>query len=68
MKKSILRDLTRRGAALALAVLMAVPTVYASAGEKKLQTTWELTDGLTYSASAACPRSDVVYCLWKQMA
>ena len=49
MKKSILRDLTRRGAALALAVLMAVPTVYASAGEKKLQTTWELTDGLTYS-------------------
>ncbi len=27
-----------------------------------------LTDGLTYSASAACPRSDVVYCLWKQMA
>lgn len=27
-----------------------------------------LTDGLTYTAKGACPRSDVVYCLWKQMA
>ena len=27
-----------------------------------------LTDGLTYTAKGACPRSDVVYCLWKQLA
>ena len=26
-----------------------------------------LTDGLTFTAKAACPRSDVVYCLWKQL-
>lgn len=26
-----------------------------------------LTDGLTFSAKANCPRSDVVYCLWKQL-
>ena len=26
-----------------------------------------LTDGLTFSAKGACPRSDVVYCLWKQL-
>ena len=27
-----------------------------------------LTDGLSFSAKAACPRADVIYCLWKQMA
>ena len=27
-----------------------------------------LTDGLTFTAKAACPRSDVIYCLWKQLA
>ena len=48
MKKTALPNLMRRGAALALAILMAVPTVYASAGEKKLQTTSELVEGLTY--------------------
>lgn len=26
-----------------------------------------LTDQLTFSAGASCPRSDVVYCLWKQL-
>ena len=26
-----------------------------------------LTEGLTYSAMRPCPRSDVVYCLWKQL-
>ena len=26
-----------------------------------------LTDGLSFTAKADCPRSDVVYCLWKQM-
>ena len=26
-----------------------------------------LTDGLSFSAKAACPRSDVVYCLYKQL-
>ena len=27
-----------------------------------------LTDGLTVSAKGSCPRADVVYCLWKQLA
>ena len=27
-----------------------------------------LTDGLTFTAKAGCPRADVVYCLWKQLA
>lgn len=26
-----------------------------------------LTDGLTFTPKSACPRSDVVYCLWKQL-
>ena len=26
-----------------------------------------LTDELTFTAQAACPRADVVYCLWKQL-
>ncbi len=26
-----------------------------------------LTAGLTFSAKSSCPRSDVVYCLWKQL-
>lgn len=25
-----------------------------------------LTDGLTFTAKGACPRSEVIYCLWKQ--
>ena len=27
-----------------------------------------LTDGLAFQAGRSCPRSDVIYCLWKQMA
>ncbi len=27
-----------------------------------------LTDGLSFTAKADCPRADVVYCLWKQLA
>lgn len=27
-----------------------------------------LTDGLSFAPKSACPRSDVVYCLWKQLA
>ena len=27
-----------------------------------------LTEGLTFSPKDNCPRSDVVYCLWKQLA
>ena len=38
----------RRAAAFTLAVLLALPTVYADAGEKKLQTSASLTEGLTY--------------------
>lgn len=26
-----------------------------------------LTDGLSFTAKAACPRADVVYALWKQL-
>ena len=26
-----------------------------------------LTEGLNFSAKASCPRSDLVYCLWKQL-
>lgn len=40
--------LPRRLTALVLAVLLALPTVYATAGEEKLQTTRTLTDGLDY--------------------
>ena len=42
-----IHSLSRR-AALLLAVLLAVPTVYADAGARKLQTSIELVDGLTY--------------------
>lgn len=38
----------RRAAALLLALLLAVPTVFAAAGEQKLQTVTQLVDGLTY--------------------
>lgn len=38
----------RRAAAFTLAVLLALPTAYADAGEKKLQTSADLTEGLTY--------------------
>jgi exopolysaccharide biosynthesis protein len=48
MKKTALPNLMRRAAALTLAVLLAVPTVYAAAGEEKLQTSSELVEGLTY--------------------
>ena len=27
-----------------------------------------LTDGLDFTATGSCPRADVVYCLWKQLA
>ena len=27
-----------------------------------------LTNGLDFTAKDSCPRSDVVYCLWKQLA
>lgn len=38
----------RRAAALCLAFLLALPTVYASAGERRLQTSTQVVDGLTY--------------------
>ena len=38
----------RRAAALLLALLLAVPTVFAAAGEQKLQTVTQIVDGLTY--------------------
>lgn len=40
--------LFRRMTAFVLAVLLAVPAVYASAGEEKLQTATRIVDGLTY--------------------
>lgn len=41
-------SLPRRAAAFLLAILLAVPTAYAAAGEQKLQTSTEIVDGLTY--------------------
>ena len=41
-------SLPRRAAALFLALLLLLPTVYATAGERKLQTTTQIMDGLTY--------------------
>jgi hypothetical protein len=38
----------RRASALVLAVALTIPPVYAAAGEKKLQTSTKLVDGLTY--------------------
>lgn len=48
MKKNVVHNTLRRAAALALAVVLAVPTVYAAAGERKLQTSSTLAEGLTY--------------------
>lgn len=41
-------SLPRRATAFALAVLLAVPTAFAAAGTKKLQTSIDILDGLTY--------------------
>lgn len=41
-------SLPRRAAALLLAFVLLLPTVYAAAGEQKIQTTTQLADGLTY--------------------
>ena len=46
MKHTI--SFTRRAAALALALLLSLPTVYAAAGEQKIQTSTQIVDGLTY--------------------
>lgn len=40
--------LLRRAAALTLAILLTIPTIYAAAGEQKLQSTTAIVDGLTY--------------------
>ncbi len=42
------KSILRRAAALALAVLLAVPTAHAAAGERKLRTSIPIVDGLTY--------------------
>ena len=42
MKKHTVRSLSRRAAALVLALALALPTVYAHAGEQKLQTSIDL--------------------------
>lgn len=41
-------SLPRRAAALLLACVLLLPTAYAAAGERKLQTTTRVVDGLTY--------------------
>ncbi len=41
-------SLPRRATAFALAFLLLLPTAYAAAGEKKLQTSTQIMDGLTY--------------------
>ena len=46
--KTKLHTISRRLAAFTLAVLLAVPTAFAAAGEQKLQTSIDILDGLTY--------------------
>lgn len=46
--KTKLHTISRRLAAFTLAVLMAIPTAFAAAGEQKLQTSIDILDGLTY--------------------
>lgn len=48
MKKTTASNLLHRTAALLLALLLAVPPAYASAGARKLQTLRTLAEGLTY--------------------
>lgn len=43
-----IKSFSRRAAAFALALLLALPAVYADAGEHILQTSTDLVDGLTY--------------------
>ena len=43
-----IKSFSRRAAAFTLALLLALPTVYADAGERKLQTSTQIVDGLTY--------------------
>lgn len=49
-----------RVAAFTLAAILALPTVYADAGEKKLQTSAELTEGLTYRNTVTVNQSSRV--------
>ena len=60
MKHNTLTSLFRRTAALALAVVLAVPTVYAAAGEQKLQTASTLVEGLTYQNTVTVNNSSRV--------
>ena len=46
--KTTLRTMPRRLAAFTLAVLLAVPSALAAAGQQKLQTSIDILDGLTY--------------------
>ena len=48
MNRTVLKSVFRRTAALALAVVMSVPTVFAHAGETRLHSSTELVEGLTY--------------------
>ena len=48
MKKTTASNILRRAAAFLLALLLAVPAGYARAGERRLQTSSALTEGLTY--------------------
>ena len=41
-------SLPRRAAAFLLACLLLLPTAYATAGERKIQTSTQIVDGLTY--------------------
>ena len=43
-----IKSFSRRAAAFVLALLLSLPIVYADAGERLLQTSTQITDGLTY--------------------
>lgn len=48
MKHTSAKNILRRATAFVLAGVLAMPAVYASAGEQRLQTSQELVDGLTF--------------------
>ena len=48
MKTSAKTGLLRRATALALAVVLSIPSAFAAAGDKKIQTSTQLVSGLSY--------------------
>ena len=58
-----MKKLVSLALAVCLCLALAVP-----AGAVSWAAEQGLTAGLTFEAKDPCPRSDVVYCLWRQLA